>query len=144
MTSNRSAGMAGSSPGPSEFVVVANRLPVDEVITDAGRSWRRSPGGLVTALHPVLVEHHGAWIGWSGGPSPDGTTAVESFEADSLALHAVPLSAGEIERYYEGFSNGSLWPRTSESALRIAQSSFACPGAKPARLVICTRPSVFT
>jgi trehalose 6-phosphate synthase len=102
--------MAGSSPGPSEFVVVANRLPVDEVITDAGRSWRRSPGGLVTALHPVLVEHHGAWIGWSGGPSPDGTTAVESFEADSLALHAVPLSAGEIERYYEGFSNGSLWP----------------------------------
>ena len=51
----------------SSFVVVANRLPVDEVITESGRTWRRSPGGLVTALHPVLVEHEGAWIGWSGG-----------------------------------------------------------------------------
>ena len=51
----------------SSFVVVANRLPVDEVITESGRTWRRSPGGLVTALHPVLVEHQGTWIGWSGG-----------------------------------------------------------------------------
>jgi len=51
----------------SSFVVVANRLPVDEVITETGRTWRRSPGGLVTALHPVLTERHGSWIGWSGG-----------------------------------------------------------------------------
>src|SRR5258707_1342105 len=35
------------------FVVVANRLPVDEVQTETGREWRRSPGGLVTAPPPV-------------------------------------------------------------------------------------------
>src|SRR5919202_2507423 len=52
----------------SSFVVVANRLPVDEVTgPDGDRQWRPSPGGLVTALHPVLAEHRGTWIGWSGG-----------------------------------------------------------------------------
>ena len=52
----------------SSFVVVANRLPVDEVTTpDGERQWRRSPGGLVTALHPVLAEHRGTWVGWAGG-----------------------------------------------------------------------------
>ena len=62
----------------SSFVVVANRLPVDEVITESGRSWRRSPGGLVTALHPVLVEHEGAWIGWSGGIAENDEVAASA------------------------------------------------------------------
>jgi trehalose 6-phosphate synthase len=115
----------------SSFVVVANRLPVDEVITEAGRSWRRSPGGLVTALHPVLVEHAGSWIGWSGGVSTDQEVARfdrprrrepaagrdhgddyrrGQVKVDGVELHPVPLTADDIERYYEGFSNASLWP----------------------------------
>ena len=41
----------------SKFVVVANRLPVDRVIDpDGTASWRRSPGGLVTALEPVMQQ----------------------------------------------------------------------------------------
>lgn len=39
----------------SEFVVVANRLPVDlETDEDGSKNWKRSPGGLVTALEPIL------------------------------------------------------------------------------------------
>jgi trehalose 6-phosphate synthase len=91
----------------SPFLVVANRLPVDEVITpDGQRSWRRSPGGLVTALHPVMRAERGTWIGWSGGEGP----AAEPFDFDGMRLHPVPLSGDEMEKYYEGFSNGSLWP----------------------------------
>src|SRR5690242_450289 len=64
---NRPGG-APSVAERSSFVVVANRLPVDEVTTSDGeRQWRTSPGGLVTALHPVLIEHGGTWIGWAGG-----------------------------------------------------------------------------
>ena len=39
----------------ADLVIVANRLPVDETTADDGTTtWRRSPGGLVTALEPVL------------------------------------------------------------------------------------------
>ena len=90
----------------SAFVVVANRLPVDEVVTESGKEWRQSPGGLVTALHPVLAKHHGTWVGWAGGTGE----APEPFDLDGIRLHPVPLSAEELERYYEGQSNTTIWP----------------------------------
>jgi trehalose 6-phosphate synthase len=94
----------------SRFVVVANRLPVDEVTTAGGRSWRRSPGGLVTALHPVLAGQHGTWVGWAGNASGPQEPSTPPFELDGMRLRPVNLSTDEVERYYEGFSNSSLWP----------------------------------
>ena len=90
-----------------ELVVVANRLPVDRVVEEDGSfSWRRSPGGLVTAVEPVMQRKHGAWVGWDGGPDgPD-----EPFDQDDMRLVPVPLTAREIEKFYEGFSNATLWP----------------------------------
>ncbi|ACZ31955.1 trehalose-phosphatase [Xylanimonas cellulosilytica DSM 15894] len=90
-----------------DLVVVANRLPVDfSVRPGGGVDWQRSPGGLVTALEPVMQAADGAWVGWSGAPD----LAAEPFDADGLRLVPVTLSASEIERYYEGFSNDTLWP----------------------------------
>jgi trehalose 6-phosphate synthase len=90
----------------SAFVVVANRLPVDEVSTPDGREWQRSPGGLVTALHPVLAAHRGTWVGWAGGTDD----APEPFDLEGIHLHPVALSAQDLERYYEGQSNATIWP----------------------------------
>ncbi|OLE29421.1 MAG: trehalose-6-phosphate synthase [Actinobacteria bacterium 13_1_20CM_3_71_11] len=92
---------------PSSFVVVANRLPVDEV---APGSWRRSPGGLVTALHPVLVAQAGTWVGWTGSATDPDQEPIQPFELEGMRLRPVALSGDEVERYYEGFSNSSLWP----------------------------------
>ncbi|HET8662515.1 MAG TPA: trehalose-6-phosphate synthase [Micromonosporaceae bacterium] len=92
--------------GRSSFVVVANRLPVDEISTPAGRSWRRSPGGLVTALHPVLAAQQGTWVGWAGAAGP----APEPFDIEGIHLHPVPLTDPDVERYYEGTSNATIWP----------------------------------
>ncbi len=51
----------------ADFVVVANRLPVDmETLPDGTTEWRASPGGLVTALAPMLRGRGGAWVGWPG------------------------------------------------------------------------------
>ena len=48
----------------NSFVVVANRLPVDlEIQPDGTRTWKASPGGLVTALSPVLEAEQGCWVG---------------------------------------------------------------------------------
>ncbi|WP_106847903.1 trehalose-6-phosphate synthase [Blastococcus sp. Marseille-P5729] len=97
----------------SDFVVVANRLPVDRVRDEDGQeSWRRSPGGLVTAVEPLMRqrEGNGAWIGWAGDASDSIEENVEPFRNDGLILYPVPLTADEVEKYYEGFSNTSLWP----------------------------------
>jgi trehalose 6-phosphate synthase len=92
----------------ADLVVVANRLPVDRVVNDDGsEDWRRSPGGLVTAIEPVMRQNDGAWIGWSGG-TDDGH--LEPFTDNGLSLVPVPLSEQELEDFYEGFSNATLWP----------------------------------
>src|SRR5579872_781776 len=44
-------------------IAVANRLPVQH----GENGWELSPGGLVTALRPVMAAHPGAWVGWDGG-----------------------------------------------------------------------------
>jgi len=93
--------------GSADLVIVANRLPVDRVYEEDGTpGWRRSPGGLVSALEPVLRSNDGAWIGWPGGTEE----GLEPFTEDGLKLIPVALSAEEIENFYEGFSNGTLWP----------------------------------
>ncbi len=91
----------------SQLVIVANRLPVDRVeLPDGTPGWRRSPGGLVSALDPVMRRNDGVWIGWPGGNEQ----GLEPFEDDGLKLVPVSLSADEVEEFYEGLSNATLWP----------------------------------
>jgi trehalose 6-phosphate synthase len=91
----------------ADFLVVANRLPVDlELLDDGTERWRPSPGGLVSALEPFLRSRRGAWVGWSGRADAD----LSSFEDDGLVMHPVRLSSAEVRDYYEGFSNATLWP----------------------------------
>ncbi|WP_422114921.1 bifunctional alpha,alpha-trehalose-phosphate synthase (UDP-forming)/trehalose-phosphatase [Brachybacterium sp. UNK5269] len=94
--------------GSHQLVVVANRLPVDaQTLPDGSTEWVTSPGGLVTAMESVMrTVDSGAWVGWAGGPGQP----PEPFEADGMSLYPVRLEQEEIERYYEGFSNGTLWP----------------------------------
>jgi trehalose 6-phosphate synthase len=98
---------AGQDRADSPVVVVANRLPVDQVTDpDGSTRWQRSPGGLVTALEPFVAGRGGAWVGWSGSAGD----APEPFESGGMSLVPVPLSEEEVDRYYEGMSNASLWP----------------------------------
>ena len=93
--------------GDSDFVVVANRLPVDlERLPDGTTTWKRSPGGLVTALEPLLRRRRGAWVGWPGAVDGDEEPIVQ----EGLRLQPVRLSAEDVAEYYEGFSNATLWP----------------------------------
>jgi trehalose 6-phosphate synthase len=90
-----------------DLVIVANRLPVDRVeLPDGSVDWRPSPGGLVSAVEPVMRANDGVWMGWPGGTEQ----GLEPFEADGLSLHPMSMTAEEVEGHYEGFSNGTLWP----------------------------------
>ncbi|WP_432747147.1 alpha,alpha-trehalose-phosphate synthase (UDP-forming) [Microbacterium oxydans] len=91
----------------ADFVVVANRLPVDRVEGPDGEEvWRTSPGGLVAALEPMMRNVHGAWVGWAGQADVE----LAPFEAGGIELVPVALSAEEIAEYYEGFANDTIWP----------------------------------
>lgn len=95
------------SPPGASFVVVANRLPVDRVSGPSGEDeWRPSPGGLVTALEPVMRRNAGSWVGWTGVADED----PGPFDAGGMHLIPVALSEAEIRSFYEGFSNATLWP----------------------------------
>ncbi len=97
--------------GHSDFVVVANRLPVDlERLPDGTTAWRRSPGGLVTALEPLLRRQRGAWVGWPGVVDEEVDLDDEPIVQEDLELRPVRLSADDVAQYYEGFSNATLWP----------------------------------
>src|SRR5215211_4338148 len=96
-----------NDPPTASFVVVANRLPVDRVEnSDGSIAWRTSPGGLVAAFQPVMRRHRGAWVGWPGAAGEE----LDPFVDDGIQLIPVTLSAGDVEDYYEGFSNATLWP----------------------------------
>ncbi len=108
-------GSESATFGRSDFVVVANRLPVDqERLPDGTATWRRSPGGLVTALEPLLRRRRGAWVGWPGvvddAVDDDVVPDQEPLVQDELELRPVRLSSDDVAQYYEGFSNATLWP----------------------------------
>ena len=99
-------------------VAVANRLPVQR--GDDG--WQLSPGGLVTALLPVMSAHPGAWVGWDGGTRgmpptlpdsgvrlvPIGLTAILLGCALLVVTMAIYfLGRNRMRTTAEGFSSGS-------------------------------------
>ena len=106
-------------PQQFDLVVVANRLPVaaDQDVEGA-TYWTRSPGGLVSALEPVLRKEHAVWVGWSGRPAPDPYSTDDlGLELEPLphdigpcALREVELTREDIEGFYEGFCNSTIWP----------------------------------
>ena len=91
----------------ADLVVVANRLPVRGVEQDGEWVWTTSPGGVVSALVPVLRDGRGLWIGWAGnagdGQAPPG-------EHEGIALRDVAITPDEYDEFYLGFSNATLWP----------------------------------
>jgi trehalose 6-phosphate synthase/phosphatase len=98
----------GTHMGDGSLVIASNRLPFSFRKGRHGIERRRSSGGLVSALDPVLRKRGGAWVGWPGGPVPREAAIGEP--SDPYRIVPVPLGPREEKRYYHGLSNGALWP----------------------------------
>jgi trehalose 6-phosphate synthase len=103
--------------GQGNIVIVSNRLPVR--IARTGKRLKLIPGsgGLVTALAPVLRNRGGIWIGWDGDKSGQSHKELfkKEFNRTGYFLKPISLTLQEVEQYYEGFSNGMLWPLFHDS-----------------------------
>ncbi len=85
----------------NRLVVVSNRVPVPSAGHQAG--------GLAVALDGLMEGRGGLWFGWSGGIVPHaGEPRIE--QAGGVSYVTLDLTPEEHRGYYNGFSNGVLWP----------------------------------
>ncbi|MBN1492896.1 MAG: trehalose-6-phosphate synthase [Candidatus Omnitrophica bacterium] len=108
-----------------KLIVISNRLPFYKVTDETGTTrWKQATGGLITALDPVLRKTRGVWLGWDGSAHSSVTqTPIPLIDVREIDTHEhllgdepgyyyignIPISAEEVEEYYNRFSNGTLW-----------------------------------
>lgn len=101
----------------ARLIIVSNRLPVTLATDGPSFELKPSSGGLVSALGAYLerrqreeptFEYH--WVGWPGASIDE---ALEPAVREALAAqnaHPVFLPPEEMNNFYHGFCNGTLWP----------------------------------
>src|SRR5688572_23749802 len=95
----------------SKTIIVSNRLPVRITEKDGEFVLAPSEGGLATGLGSIYRNGNNVWIGWPGlvVPEQKDQDDIRQKLAD-MNLMPVYLEQDEINNYYEGFSNETLWP----------------------------------
>lgn len=95
----------------AKTIIVSNRLPVRMISGPEGNAFKPSEGGLATALGSIYKEGNNIWLGWPGLAVADEEERAQiSRELKSSHMQPVFLSEEEVEQYYLGFSNQTLWP----------------------------------
>jgi len=67
-------------------------------------------GGLAGALNSALKERGGIWFGWSGQESDDHAGEITTQFSDGVTTATIDLSSRDIDEYYNGYANSTLWP----------------------------------
>ena len=87
----------------NRIVVVSNRVQIPQPgVANAG--------GLAVALEGLMQRRGGLWFGWSGKVSDENPHAVQNVQHGNLQYATIDLTREEHERYYNEFSNATLWP----------------------------------
>ncbi|MBD0776661.1 bifunctional alpha,alpha-trehalose-phosphate synthase (UDP-forming)/trehalose-phosphatase [Maribacter sp. ANRC-HE7] len=94
-------------------IIISNRLPVQLQISNGGISAIPSVGGLATGMKSVHSGSDSVWIGWSGLTDEEIPKKLAPKIDQALAEHGsakVNLTAKEVDGFYYGFSNRTIWP----------------------------------
>ncbi len=87
----------------NRLVVVSNRVPAPSA---AGAQ----AGGLAVALESLMERRGGVWFGWSGRIVDAPSSQAKMMDSGQVQFATLDLSADEHDRYYNEFSNSTLWP----------------------------------
>ncbi|MBB4616417.1 alpha,alpha-trehalose-phosphate synthase (UDP-forming) [Sphingomonas abaci] len=88
----------------SRLIVISNRVAVPKKGASANQ------GGLAVALQSALREHGGLWFGWSGETCETFDGTIHRAEGDGVNTATIDLEEQDIDEYYNGFANRTLWP----------------------------------
>lgn len=92
-------------------IIVSNRLPVKISEANGDYTLQPSEGGLATGLGSIYREGNNIWIGWPGQEIIDPREQEKmTKQLRKMNLMPVYLTQDEINNFYEGFSNETLWP----------------------------------
>ncbi|MCA1761769.1 MAG: bifunctional alpha,alpha-trehalose-phosphate synthase (UDP-forming)/trehalose-phosphatase [Cryomorphaceae bacterium] len=92
-------------------IIVSNRLPV-RIEKDGDKlTYKSSEGGLATALGSIYKDGDNIWVGWPGAAFESDALKAEVTEGlKKESMRPVFLTEEDLEKYYLGFSNQTLWP----------------------------------
>lgn len=95
-----------------KLILVSNRIPWTIQVKKGLAELVPSSGGLATALAGTHARGETLWVGWPGDTAGLSPARKEAAFLELAHRRVVPveLNRTEVERYYEGFSNGVLWP----------------------------------
>lgn len=97
----------------NQLHIVSNRLPFSIETDESQILLKPSVGGLATGMNSVYKDFDGKWIGWPGVAS-DSHNAEQLKKIDEKLLKegciSVHLTGNEVEEFYEGFCNNTIWP----------------------------------
>lgn len=95
----------------SRLVVVTNRVPSADELTHLEQG-SVAVGGLVSAVKSMMLRQRGLWLGWSGRGTSRGRPGAPgaTFSHGPVDLATIDLSEDELNLYYTGFANRTLWP----------------------------------
>lgn len=88
----------------SRLIVVSNRV---SLTSDAGAG---AVGGLAAGIAAALRDSNGVWFGWSGDTTPAYTGQIALERIANVTVAKVDLEAQDVEEYYNGYANKTLWP----------------------------------
>jgi trehalose 6-phosphate synthase/phosphatase len=96
----------------NRLLIVSNRLPYTLIRKERGFDIRPSTGGVATGLGSVHQSSESLWVGWSGLSSErlEGYEgAIQKRLAEERCV-GVFLNQQDIDGFYFGFSNKTIWP----------------------------------
>ena len=94
-------------------IIISNRLPLQINISENELEVTPSVGGLATGLKSFHQEGDSIWIGWTGLAAeeiPEEMSEAVVEKAANEGCVPVSLTTEEIEKFYYGFSNRTVWP----------------------------------
>ena len=93
------------------IIIVSNRLPITLDRKKGELIYHPSAGGLATGLNSLDDSLEKIWIGWPGAiveNQADQDLIADQFRKDGMV--PVFMNQEEVELFYEGFSNKTIWP----------------------------------
>ncbi len=61
-------------------------------------------------MNSLLQDRGGTWFGWSGQENEDETGDISLQCSDGVTTATIDLSSRDIDEYYNGYANSTLWP----------------------------------